>query len=211
MTNNKEQMTKPNAYPPLTTIILAGGKGSRMGYVQKGTIQLADRPVIEYILQAVKPLATNILISANSRSYDQYGYPVIPDEQPDKGPLGGIVAALRQSPADNNLVVACDMPNVTTSFVSWLLAQQEEEADAIVPMIHGDTQPLCALYKKSALPVLAACLAKDHVRMKEVVLHLDMAAVEIPHSASWCDKNVFANLNTPSDFVTPQYRSIYEN
>ena len=66
------------------------------------------------------------------------GYRVIPDLIPDAGPLGGVYTALSQSPADWNLMVACDMPEVTVDLLEDLFAAAEgSHADCVVPATIG--------------------------------------------------------------------------
>ena len=84
--------------------------------------------------------------------------PAIPDRYPGEGPLGGILTALHHTSADWNLIVACDMPEVSAAFLAELLARaMRSRADVLLPCgPDGLPQPLCAVYHRRAL----ACLGR---------------------------------------------------
>ena len=87
----------------VTGLILAGGLARRMGGVDKGLILLEGRPMISYIIDALKPQVNSIIINANRNisDYDVYGYPVISDEISDyQGPLAGMASGLKYSQTD---------------------------------------------------------------------------------------------------------------
>lgn len=101
--------------PPLTGMILAGGKARRMGGQDKGLIPYQGRPLIAHVLERLEPQVQAILINAN-RSHDQYaqfGHPVIADaEDGFLGPLAGILAGLRAAQTELLLCVPCDSPEI---------------------------------------------------------------------------------------------------
>ncbi|HID48564.1 MAG TPA: molybdenum cofactor guanylyltransferase MobA, partial [Chromatiales bacterium] len=81
----------------ITAVILAGGIGRRMGGQDKGLVELDGRPLIEHIIDALKPQVMTILINANRNQYRyaSYGYPVITDTLANyQGPLAGFAAGL---------------------------------------------------------------------------------------------------------------------
>ena len=98
--------------PPLTGMILAGGKARRMGGQDKGLIPYQGRPLIAHVLERLEPQVQAILINAN-RSHDQYaqfGHPVIADAEGGfLGPLAGILAGLRAAQTELLLCVPCDV------------------------------------------------------------------------------------------------------
>ena len=75
----------------ITGIILSGGKSLRMGQ-DKGLMSLDGKFMIEHVIDHIKPLCKQILISANQEEYHKFGYPVVRDEIKDIGPAGGIVS-----------------------------------------------------------------------------------------------------------------------
>ncbi len=79
-----------------TGIILAGGKSSRMGE-DKGLVLLNGKPMIQYVIEALKGVVSDIIIISNNASYNKFGIPVYPDIIKDKGPVGGIFTGLHHS------------------------------------------------------------------------------------------------------------------
>ncbi len=87
------------------------------------------------------------------------GHPDLPgiaDRYPGEGPLGGILTALHHSSTDWNLIVACDMPEISAGFLTGLVAHaMQSQADVVLPFdADGRPQPLCAVYRRRVLPTL---------------------------------------------------------
>lgn len=92
-----------------TGIVLAGGQSTRM-CTDKGRIMWKGRTLAEHAVNTLKPLCRDILISSNDSGYRSLGYPVIPDQYPDSGPMAGIHASLLESRTAENLVIPVDTP-----------------------------------------------------------------------------------------------------
>lgn len=114
-----------NTINNLTAIILAGGRGSRLGGQDKGLVVFRDKPMVEHVLEKIKPYCSSLLISANrnQRQYAQYGYPVISDQSEDsaekyQGPLAGIHACLQTVSTDYAITSPCDTPFIAIDYVS---------------------------------------------------------------------------------------------
>ena len=93
-------------------IILAGGAGRRMGGLDKGLMTVAGKPAVLHLCHSLLRDDDHLIVSAN-RHHDQYralGATVVPDKQPDQGPLAGILAAIDACRHDYQLIVPCDMP-----------------------------------------------------------------------------------------------------
>ena len=87
-------------------MILAGGRGTRMGGADKGLLELAGRPLVAHLLEALRPQVATVLISANRNTevYARFGATVVPDPWPDfRGPLAGIAAAGKLANRGNTL------------------------------------------------------------------------------------------------------------
>ena len=91
-------------YPDnITVCILAGGKGSRLGGIDKGLFLLSGRPLIEYCIERIRKQVSHITINANRNleKYQAYGFDIITDLSSDSiGPLGGIQVALEKINSD---------------------------------------------------------------------------------------------------------------
>ena len=123
--------------------------------------------------------------------------PAIPDRYPGGGPLGGILTALDHTAADWNLIVACDMPEVSAAFLTELLARSvRTQADVLLPYgPDGLPQPLCAVYRRRAREAMENHFARGVRRVTEALAGLEVerwVVAEVLH---------FQNVNTPEDWA----------
>jgi molybdopterin-guanine dinucleotide biosynthesis protein A len=130
--------------------------------------------------------------------YEHLGYPALADAESNRGPLAGIVAALAASEAEWNLMLACDMPDVSAEFLERLFEMAEREGDGrdcLAPkQTAGYAEPLCAMYHRRALPQLRAALDANRLKLQEVIRDLDVLF--------WpAEPGRFRNVNTPEDWV----------
>lgn len=142
-----------------TAVILAGGQASRMAGRDKGLLILDGRPLIEHVIDALRPQTDSIMINANRNieRYQAYGYPVISDRIPDfAGPLAGMLAALQQTDSEFLLCVPCDGPWLPGDLLQRLHHAMLEK-DAEISCAHdGDRlHPVFALLKRSLRQPLA--------------------------------------------------------
>ncbi|MFN3716440.1 MAG: molybdenum cofactor guanylyltransferase MobA [Thiobacillus sp.] len=147
----------------LAAVVLAGGRGSRMGGVDKGWVAYRGRPLIEWVLQAVAPQVGEQVISAN-RSLDRYaatGHRVLPDTLPDfPGPLAGVLAAMRAVAAPWLLVVPCDTPHLPADLGARLLEGAQAAARPLaVAADDVRTHHTCFVVQTRLADDLEACLA----------------------------------------------------
>lgn len=107
----------------ITAVILAGGKGSRLGGVDKGWVELRQVPLIQHVINRIQPQVAGIIISANRniKRYTDLGFPVYEDETNNFfGPLAGILKALQQCKSDWLLTVAADSPFIPKNLAQHL-------------------------------------------------------------------------------------------
>lgn len=157
---------------PVTTVILAGGQGSRMGG-DKGLQELHGRPLIAWVIDALRGQGAEIVISANDNvaRYAAFGYPVIADTVPGyAGPLAGVHAAMQH--AENEWVASapCDTPFLPDDLIARLLAAAQD-AEAAFAVAGGRRHPTIAIYRKRVLPRLDHYLAQGERRVGDW-LHL---------------------------------------
>jgi molybdenum cofactor guanylyltransferase len=113
------------------------------------------------------------------------------DRYPGEGPLGGILTALADSSADWNLIVACDMPELTSDFLARLLdAAEKSGAAALVPK----GEPLCAVYHRDCREPFEAAFARGIRKIMEAVAEVPAVICPIEEVAQ------FQNVNTPEDW-----------
>ena len=154
----------------ITAVILAGGKGSRMGNHDKGLIQLAGKTLIEHVIDTVQQQVDHIIISANRNidEYQQLGFPVICDNNESNGPLSGIYEALKVCQTKYLLVVPCDCPFIKADIIEKLYKSAIENNSDIVLMHDGQfLQPLFSLISKNALTSLEQCIAAKNFKTKQ--------------------------------------------
>lgn len=134
------------------TIVLAGGKGSRLGR-NKLLEQVGGRPLLSRVIDTLRELEGDIIIVAGAGQGISLfpvgdGIKVVADIYPGGGVLGGIYTGLTASDSFHNLVVAGDMPFLNTTLLRYLIGEVESY-DVVVPRINGFIEPLHAVYAKS--------------------------------------------------------------
>ncbi|MEN8257243.1 MAG: molybdenum cofactor guanylyltransferase [Thermodesulfobacteriota bacterium] len=134
-------------------VLLAGGKSSRFGS-NKALAALQDKPLISHAAELLDCLFEETLLVTNSPAdYAFLGWPMTGDIFPGAGPLAGIHAALKKVASPQIFVVGCDMPLVQENLVR-LLCTNAGEWDAVVPQLSNGLEPLCAVYRKTCLPII---------------------------------------------------------
>ena len=185
--------------PKITGIVLAGGRSSRMGE-DKSLMKLNGKSLVEYAIDALKPLSDKVIISSNNPNYHFTGCEVWPDELPDQAPIIGIYSCLKRSETEINIFLSCDMPLMSTSMIGFLIAKSAA-FDITVP-IHenGQIEPLCGIYKKSSIGILKEFIDKENYRLNECIRSASHQFIPVEAQIPCNSPNLFLNINTPSDF-----------
>ena len=182
----------------ITGVILAGGRGSRMGGVDKGLQNYQGIPLAMHALLRLGPQVGQILVNANRNlaAYESLGAPVWPDVQPDyAGPLAGFLTGLEHCETPYLVTVPCDTPKFPEDLVARL-ASGLEAADAEIAMVATPqggvmrTQPVFCLMKAELLDSLVAFTAAGERKIdKWTATH---RCVDVPFD----DPAAFAGANT---------------
>jgi molybdenum cofactor guanylyltransferase len=139
-------------YPSVTAVILAGGRGRRMGGEDKGLIELNGKPLVAHVIDAIQPQVGSILINANRNQerYEKFAYPVFSDSLLNyQGPLAGFIAAMQTLETEDMLTLPCDGPLVPADLVERLYkARQAAGAEIAVAHDGKRLQPVYALIPK---------------------------------------------------------------
>ncbi len=188
----------PPAPSDITGVILAGGRGRRMGGVDKGLVKLAGRPLIEWVLDALAPQVGALLINANRHReiYAGYGVPVIADADAElNGPLAGMLSALRAARTDWILTVPCDGPLLPPDLASRLIAALASDDASLATVTERERiHPVYALMPVSLEPELSADLAAGTRKVA------DWVARRGPALADFGDRpQAFSNINSAED------------
>jgi len=192
--------------PPITGVILAGGKSSRMGQ-NKALMSLGGQRLVDRVVAVMRAVVRDLLMVTNTPEvYADLGVPMVPDVLPDKGSLGGIYSAVYHVASPGCLVVACDMPFLQASVLRYLLAQMADY-DVVVPDVLGELQTLHAIYRKTCLPAIERRLETNRLRIvgffSEVRVRTVTASELQPYDPELL---AFQNLNTPDDFQAAEQR-----
>jgi molybdenum cofactor guanylyltransferase len=193
-----ERLLEP-ARPAITTVILAGGLGTRIGGA-KGLQPLHGRALIDWVLDSVSRQSEEVLINANGVHDDYlcFGYPVIADQTPNwPGPLAGLQSALRLASHDWVASVPCDTPFLPDDLISLLYKAVStiSTVEASVAVVAGKRQPTIALYHKNVLPKLDAYLNSGGRKVNSWLETLQLSEAVLD------DAIAFTNINTLDDLA----------
>lgn len=163
----------------------------------KALLPFKGRTLIEHVAAEVHRAAGNVTLVGDPDKYSNFSYPVIRDIYPGCGPLSGIHAALARSRADWNVIVACDMPELTAGLLQRILQRaQSGHAHAVVPAgPSGLPEPLCAAYSRRALDGITQALERGIRKVMDGLEGLEIDLWRVP------DCRPFHNLNTPAEWT----------
>jgi molybdopterin-guanine dinucleotide biosynthesis protein A len=185
----------------ITGLVLAGGRGTRMGGVDKGLQAHLGIPLARHALERLRPQVAALMINANRNlaSYEAMGVPVWPDEIPDyPGPLAGMLAGLAHCQTPYLVTVPCDTPNFPTDMVARLaegLIKSAGDMAVAYTREEGElrAQPVFCLMKTSLRASLSAFVAAGERKTGLFAARHQGAKVEFNDAAA------FANANTLSE------------
>lgn len=194
-------------YGDVAAAILAGGKGRRLGGVQKALIEVGGEAIARRQLRVLAPRCAPVaLVASEAAPLAGLGVPVIADLVGGRGPVDGIAAALAWSPRPWLLVLACDMPLVSGAVLDLLAAARSDAADIVAPRTASGPQPLCALYRAELAGAVADGLRAGKDRAVELLSDPPAGA-----RVAWLEEaalrqvdpelDSFLNLNRPADLL----------
>ena len=182
----------------ITGLILAGGRATRMGGVDKGLQPLNGEAMVSHVLRRLQPQVGVMLINANrnQEAYRKFGTPVLPDVVTGyAGPLAGLHAGLAQSQTPWLVTAPCDSPLLPEDLVMRLAtALQRDDSDVAVATT-GDASarqrhPVFMLVKTSLLPQLSTWLDAGGRKVDDWLRSLKCA------EAAFDNEALFDNVNT---------------
>lgn len=168
-------------------VVLSGGRSSRFGSNKAFALFHGEKMIVR-ILNTMSAVFSNVVIAANtSWKYEGLGFKVIKDSIPNRGPLGGIVTALRL--ADKIFVCACDMPFVNKDSIE-LITAKADDFDAVVARTAFGIEPLFAVYKEPVRKYFEKALQDKNGSVREALNEVKrIAYVDI-------DKKNLLGINT---------------
>jgi molybdenum cofactor guanylyltransferase len=179
--------------------VLAGGRSTRMG-TDKAFLRIGDKLLIEHQLRCLRDTgAAELLISGRPEvDYSAFRAQVVHDEHREAGPLAGLASVLRAASCPLVLVLAVDMPAMTSAILRKIISRCTEHSGC-VPIEEHRFQSLAAAYPKS-LHAMAERRVREgrgsmHEFVTEAIAETFVQTLQIEPSEQLC----FINWNTPSD------------
>ena len=186
----------------ITGLILAGGRGSRMGGVDKGLQNHRGMPLAMHALLRLAPQVGGVMVNANRNlgAYESMGVPVWPDVLPDyPGPLAGLLTGLERCETLFLVTVPCDTPHFPADLVARL-ARALVDADAEIAMAaaieDGElrTQPVFCLLKAELLESLVRYMHSGQRKIDRWTAQHRCVVVEFDDPAAFFNANTLAEL-----------------
>jgi len=185
------------AAPPLSGLVLVGGKSRRMGR-DKGKINYHGAPQREYVHAMLSGLCDPAFLSCRPEQNadpDLFGMPMIFDTFSGLGPFGAILSAFRKNPNTAWLVVACDLPLLDEATLKYLINNRNPSklATAFHSPDNAFPEPLITIWEPRSYPVLLSFLAQGYSCPRKVLINSDVALLTAP------DTRTLTNVNSPAD------------
>jgi molybdopterin-guanine dinucleotide biosynthesis protein A len=180
-------------YADVTAILLAGGSSSRMG-TEKGLVLLNGKPLLEYALETLQSVFDKIIISSNSKVFNEYGLPVVADEFPDFGPLSGIFSGMKVMNTQYAFVLSYDMPFIKPELIRMIL-DYRHNYKVVLPVYQDFPVPVCAIYHRSILPQMESNLRTKKLKLIRFVKEQKHHQLKLDSDI----ENQLFSLNTQQD------------
>lgn len=178
-----------------SALILAGGRGQRMGGRDKGLISWQGEPLVAAIHRVLRPLTDDLVISCNrnQQAYRVYADQLVGDADNDfPGPLAGVIAGLKVARHAWVVVLACDAPLVDRALIEDLLRVAAANDSAAMAHQGGYWQPMFSVLPRQLLPVMEQAWAEGERSLQKALLRAKVQALECS-----ADDRRLSNFNSP--------------
>lgn len=203
-----------------SALILAGGKGTRLGEQEKALLTFKDKTLLEKAVDVLQPLVDEVIISVRDQKQQEIfsgfvkGVVFLCDKYQGRGPLAGILEGMRAASGNYVFVVACDMPFLQPDVIDLLFKEAVGHGAAVPTWRDGRKEPLHAVYNREQLiPVVErSILMNDHRVMAAVSQLHDIRFISVD-MIRLIDRELvsFANINTPIDLEQMIKKGVYYN
>jgi len=189
-------MTDSTHLSPCSILLLAGGRGQRMGGQDKGLLDWHGEPLIAHLHHKTRALTDDLIISCN-RNLEQYAPfadRLVHDDEGDfPGPLAGILAGLKVARHTHLLVLPCDVPRVDAALLASMREAASEHPDQPLMLRHdGHWEPLLCVIPVALAPAFEQAWIEGERSPGRLMRKLGAVALTCPDN----DPRL-ANLNTP--------------
>lgn len=184
-----------------TAIILSGGTSSRMSYTNKAFLEMGEHRLIEIIIKKVSNFDEIIIVSNTPSDYAYLGVKVVTDIIPKCGPLSGIHSGLTHAKFHHSIVLACDMPFITSEVLEFM-AGLSEGYDVVVPKVKGEYEPLCGIYGKNCIIPIETCLKNQKRKIIDIYGMVRVKDVKEDQLRDYGDPEyIFRNINNHEEYL----------
>lgn len=161
----------------------------------KAWLEVGDTNLLRWMVPRLAPAFSQVVVSfaEPEQVAEHVPYRLVFDRRPGAGPLAGLEAGLMAARHEVTFAVACDMPYVTVDVAEMAVAAARG-CDAAIPLVGDRPEPVCAAYRRSALPAISAALDAGDLRAADLASRLDV---------TWLDglaPALFRSLNTPDEY-----------
>lgn len=189
----------------MTSIILAGGKSTRLGQ-SKALQAIQGKSLIQWVIDRLAVLSTEIIIvTAHGEEIpcsSPVGIKTVADIYPHRGPLVGIYSGLAASSCSRAIIVGCDTPFLSVRLLEYM-SQVSSAFDVVVPRIEDKVEPLCAIYSRNCLLAIEALLEQNELRISRLFNMVTARYIEEHEINAFDPEHLsFFNANSQADLDT---------
>jgi len=190
------------AKTPVFGCALIGGTSRRMGR-PKHLLRAGGRTWLERTAALLHRVCTTVIIAgAGGVSESLARCPRLPDAPDARGPMSGILAAMRWAPHASWLVAACDLPCLSADALDWLLSTRRPGVWAALPRLAGSpgVEPVLAHYDFRSRRLLERSCVRGNFRLNDLAEHPKVASPPVPShlAAAWQNSNAPEDLRSPA-------------
>ena len=184
-----------------TTVLFVGGESRRMG-ADKATLLFDDEPLWSRQLRTLRELSPEkLLISARTKPpWCPPEIETVLDLPPSRGPLSGLAATLKKTTTTHLLVLAVDMPWMTSAHLRWLQSRSVPGV-GVMPVLRGHCEPLGAIYPLESSGLAQSALSGDDVSMNSFIAKLRQKKILRDCEIDAGRAKFYHNANTPEDLL----------
>jgi molybdopterin-guanine dinucleotide biosynthesis protein MobB len=193
-------LTKQWLKTPVSGCVLIGGKSTRMG-TPKHLLRKNRRTWLARTVKLLEQVSESVVIVGSGEVPEEVSsFTRLADVLDAKGPLSGVLAAMRWAPHASWLIVACDLPDLSADALSWILSTREPGIWATLPRLEGSCglEPLLAHYDFRARVAMQRQAIDGNFRPADIALHARVISPEVPAplTAAWRNVNIAADLKS---------------
>ncbi len=181
----------------ITGVILAGGRATRMGGIDKGLVKINGVPMCQIVLNALSPQVQEVLINANRnlQEYKNFDVRVVEDQLTGyQGPLAGLLSSMHAASTPWIVSAPCDCPSVTKDYVHRMASFDPNEYDVIVASDGQRMQPTFLMIRCDLTDDLEQFLESGDRKIDRWFMRLRYRLADFSD-----ESELFTNINTPEE------------